>query len=174
MPVICLLTIYAVLIGLPIARWAILRPRSSTKAENHLRKQGDESAICEYCKYDARGLERCPECGRETRLGCQQRLARLRENWPTEDLTPRVPAAGEQPVVIVRTDDHMAAHLLAQHLEARGITALADESDKSYGGVGFSVLPACCLKVWTDDVERARAIVEKLWPEALWRTDQGI
>jgi hypothetical protein len=84
---------------------------------------------------------------------------------------PRVPGPTEQPVVIAKTDDQRAASLLAQHLEVRGITAVADDPQKDYGRVAFSVRPSCYLRVWTADVEQARAIVQKLWPEALWSAD---
>ena len=126
-----------------------------------------DQELCAKCQYDVRGLLRCPECGVETLAGKRERFANLREHWPTEHITLRVPAADERAEIILTTDDRWAVRLLCQHLEARGIPAQAVKSKNQLGTVYARGTSSYRLTVWAEDVERAKAIVEHLWPEEL-------
>ena len=127
-------------------------------------KPDEAEELCVNCNYDARGLLHCPECNAETRAGRRARFARLREEWPREQIAPRVPAASETPVVILTTDDGMAARLICDHLQARGIWAQAAQSNATYGAVYQAARTSFRVTVWSDDEERARLILQRLWP----------
>jgi hypothetical protein len=127
----------------------------------------DEQELCSGCGYDVRTLMRCPECGFATPKAKRRALAKLRSEWPTEQISPRQPRPDEKPVVILTTDNQSAARLMRDHLQARGITAKLNEAENLYGTVYISAKTSYRLAVWSDDEERARAIVEHLWPKEL-------
>ena len=91
---------YGLLVILVVAFAILIGPSlfSSPKTET---RDDDDQELCKSCGYDVRGVVNCPECGKPTPEGRRQHLAKLREDWPTETIAPRVPDADEQPVVIL-------------------------------------------------------------------------
>jgi hypothetical protein len=134
----------------------ILKGRSEESDEAH--------DPCKGCGYDARGLSRCPECGLITDQGRREALAKLRDSWPNEHISPRTPQPDEQPVVVLMTDNRWAADLLCQHLEARGIRATTSGGNALPGNVYTGTRESYRLSVWSDDEDRGKAIIERLWP----------
>jgi hypothetical protein len=131
-------------------------------------RDGDDGPEpCVHCGYDVRGgLERCPECGRPTPAFRRNRLADLRTRWPTETLVPRSPGFDEVPVVVLTTDDGPAVDLLVQHLEARGIAARVALPQPIGHAAYQQVMGGHKLIVWSEDADRARAIIGRLWVDS--------
>lgn len=127
----------------------------------------DEQELCTNCGYDVRTLMRCPECGLATLKAKRRALAKLHSEWPAEQINLRQPRGDEKPVVILTTDNQLAASLMREHLQARGVTAKLNEAENLYGTVYISTKTSYRLAVWSDDEERARVIVEHLWPKEL-------
>jgi hypothetical protein len=136
---------------------------SDTEEEN----EDDKQELCDACKYDVRGLKTCPECGRSTPKARRDALARLRNEWPADEIKPRIPDANEKRCVILESRDQMATLLLRQHLLARGIQAHLDETETPTIGPRVPSKIYYQLIVWTNDQEQARAVIDRLWPEAL-------
>jgi hypothetical protein len=159
-----LLVIYILLAALIVFILIKIGPSLFAGSKPTPDKDDDDQDICIHCGYDVRTLLRCPECGQPTREARRRKLLKLREQWPTETIAPRLPEADEQPVLILTTDDVFAGRLLCEHLEARGIKANLNEVKGVSLAAYTTARDSYRLTVWTNDKERAEAIVEHLWP----------
>lgn len=118
--------------------------------------------LCRTCGYDLTGTPlRCPECGTFSR---QARLERLKTDWPTESITPRVPETGERWSKVYTADFDFEATLMQEHLQARGVPCEIASNAKSFLLAGsytptYTVLE---LMVPEGDFERAKGIIERL------------
>ncbi len=140
----------------------LIIPKLAAPSEKDVEDADEES--CSKCEYDVRKLLQCPECGSSTPLARRQQLSRLREQWPTEAISVRLPDQDEKPIVILTTDDQLAGRLLSQHLTARGVSV---ELNKVPGVAltAYATAPASYrLTVWSGDVDHAKAIIDHLWP----------
>lgn len=131
-------------------------------------KRGDGIEVCDGCGRDLRDYtERCPECGVPTRHSHLKELERLRDDWPSSPIDPRVPGMDEVPVPIFTTRDATLAGLLQQHLEARGIACRVPEP-KQIGRYGRNDLYTPFeVMVWTLDEDAAKRIIAHLCPARL-------
>src|SRR5262249_23530834 len=70
---------------------------------------------------------RCPECGTRP-FQRQLYFHRLRTEWPADRIDKRHADPEEERVVVLETPESIEAHLIVEHLEARGIPAAVQVS----------------------------------------------
>ncbi len=148
------------MLGAAIAIW--LAWRSKPKLPDDF----DEDS-CPVCGYDLRASkERCPECGTPFRRHAEH--FPLRDDWPADAISPRIPKPTETPTCIHVTDIQWEARALREQLEVRGIAAqvadrpvIADVGSEQYVG---RTMGGWRVMVWSGDAELATAIRDKLIP----------
>jgi hypothetical protein len=132
------------------------------------RRTGDsdeeyEEEPCPECGYDVRASRgKCPECGAD--IASRRRYLRaLSEDWPETNLEPRVPAPGEELVMLHSTPEAFEADLLRDQLLARGIRSVADAWQETgvARAAGFAA-PFHRVLVYSGDAEAATAYLERL------------
>jgi hypothetical protein len=92
----------------------------------------------------------------------------LRDDWPADAISPRIPKPDETPTAIHMTDSQWEAQALRDQLEVRGIAAqVADRpvlSDPGSPAYGMKTMGSWRVVVWSGDVGLAIAIRDKLIP----------
>lgn len=127
----------------------------------------DDEEHCPHCGYDVRASEsRCPECGMPFRRP-EERIP-LRDDWPADAITPRVPRPDETPVLIHSTKVPWEANALREQLEARGVRAQVHSPQKQpmnpYTNPAGAPIGDWQVVVWSGDVELAISIRDRLIP----------
>jgi hypothetical protein len=129
------------------------------------RRTGDsdeeyEEEPCPECGYDVRASSgKCPECGAD--IASRRRYLRaLSEDWPETNLDPRIPAPGEELVMLHSTPEAFEADLLRDQLLARGIRSEAGVWAPT--GVARASGPYHRVLVYAGDAEAATAYLERL------------
>jgi hypothetical protein len=141
------------LAGIAWAAWAAVR--------NANRREGE----CERCGYDLRASAgRCPECGEIVPFRDRGDVAeRLRNHWPADRITPRMPRAGEERTVVHTTTQNVEAQLLSAQLVARGTFARVEP--RVAGRLlseGDEVRVEYDVYCWSDDAELAAAMARRM------------
>lgn len=143
----------------------ILRESRRLKA-----KERFERLQCVHCGYDLRASDqRCPECGfpiqaPDLPLTMTLDLAALQTQWPTDHQETRIPRPDECRVDVYAGTEGEPIHLLAQQLQARGISARVSVShSRRVDPVSLMTVEYWDgkLAVWSGDVERATEIIQE-------------
>jgi hypothetical protein len=132
------------------------------------RRTGDdedeyEQEPCPECGYDVRASRgKCPECGAD--IASRHRYFRaLSEDWPETNLDPRVPAPGEELVMLHSTPVAFEADLLRDQLLARGIRSEAGVwQETGVARAAGRAPPFHRVLVYSGDAEAAKAYLERL------------
>jgi len=90
----------------------------------------------------------------------------LRDDWPADAITPRIPRPDETPLVIYGTDSQWEAVTLRDQLEVRGIAAQVVDRPVIHQNayLGLATLGSWRVVVWSGDAELASSIRDKLIP----------
>ena len=155
MDVLSLLSV-VLLVTVPLLlAWAVFRRRPRSQHEE------EPEEVCPHCGYDLRATpRRCPECGT---INPRWRIRRLANRWPSTPLTIRSPGPLEKLQVVHDASNAMEADLLQQQLEARGVACRAVHQPDALDGITGQFRPGAVeLVVWSEDVERAKAIMAEL------------
>jgi hypothetical protein len=156
--------IVSILAGTGLVFWRLMRQ----EVQRLKVKERFDRHQCVNCGYDLRATDdRCPECGfpiQEPELPLTIRLSpsALRKDWPEAAIDVRKPGAEEYQVEVYTSQQTFAVDLLAEHLEAIGISTnlrvstIKSVSEQAYG---VTSAPFKTVSVWSGDAQRAIKII---------------